>query len=213
MANMFNEDGTYNKTEWKAGDRITAVKLNKIELSLETINNNDIDRHVEADSRLDVLEERMANTPDNTVIDTLEDLVNDNKDLVDLALYEINSKMTIMENRIDEEIETLNFDITYIDKVQNEMILEVDNVESELNRRLLFDTFPDDTILDTLPMETIFEVKGFYTEGDIQKTTYKKTTRVPNSLMKNGYYVHPLVDSGNTFYMPTFGIREGEEYA
>ena len=31
---MFNEDGTYNKTEWKAGDKITAVKLNKIELSL-----------------------------------------------------------------------------------------------------------------------------------------------------------------------------------
>ena len=58
MANMFNEDGTYNKTEWKTGDRITAVKLNKIELSLEAINNNDIDRHVEADSRLDILEER-----------------------------------------------------------------------------------------------------------------------------------------------------------
>ena len=56
MANMFNEDGTYNKTEWKAGDKITAVKLNKIESSLEAINNNDIDRHLEADSRLDDLE-------------------------------------------------------------------------------------------------------------------------------------------------------------
>lgn len=42
MANMFNEDGTYNKTEWKAGDKITAAKLNKNELSLEAINNNDI---------------------------------------------------------------------------------------------------------------------------------------------------------------------------
>lgn len=56
MVNIFNEDGTYNKTEWKTGDTITAVKLNKIELSLEAINNNDIDRHVEADSRLDALE-------------------------------------------------------------------------------------------------------------------------------------------------------------
>lgn len=28
MANMFNEDGTYNKTNWKAGDKITAGKLN-----------------------------------------------------------------------------------------------------------------------------------------------------------------------------------------
>lgn len=59
MANMFNEDGTYNKTEWKAGDKITAAKLNKIELSLEAINNNDIDRHVEADSRLDALTEEL----------------------------------------------------------------------------------------------------------------------------------------------------------
>lgn len=69
MANMFNEDGTYNKTEWKAGDKITAAKLNKIELSLEAINNNDIDRHVEADSRLDILEEQMARV--NFLIETL----------------------------------------------------------------------------------------------------------------------------------------------
>lgn len=66
MANMFNEDGTYNKTEWKAGDKITAVKLNKIELSLEAINNNDISRHVEADSRLDDLEYTV-----NSLIETL----------------------------------------------------------------------------------------------------------------------------------------------
>ena len=59
MANMFDEDGAYNKTEWKAGDKITAAKLNKIELSLEAINNNDIDRHVEADSRLDALTEEL----------------------------------------------------------------------------------------------------------------------------------------------------------
>ena len=69
MANMFNEDGTYNKTEQKTGDKITAVKLNKIELSLEAINNNDIDRHVEADSRLDILEEQMARV--NSLIETL----------------------------------------------------------------------------------------------------------------------------------------------
>ena len=66
MANMFTEDGTYNKTEWKAGDKITAVKLNKIELSLEAINNNDISRHVEADSRLDDLEYTV-----NSLIETL----------------------------------------------------------------------------------------------------------------------------------------------
>ena len=98
MANMFNEDGTYNKTEWKAGDKITAAKLNKIESSLEAINNNDIDRHVEADSRLDILEERMVNTPDNEQMDALEDMVKDNKDAADLAVYSINKKIESLES-------------------------------------------------------------------------------------------------------------------
>ena len=107
MANMFNEDGTYNKTEWKAGDKITAVKLNKIELSLEAINNNDIDRHVEADSRLDILEERMANTPDNEQMDALEDMVKDNKDAVDLAVYGINQKIESLESDADNRLDAL----------------------------------------------------------------------------------------------------------
>ena len=98
MANMFNEDGTYNKTEWKAGDKITAAKLNKIELSLEAINNNEIDRHVEADSRLDILEERMNNTPDNEKMNALKDMVKDNKDAVDSAVYGINQKIESLES-------------------------------------------------------------------------------------------------------------------
>ena len=105
MANMFNEDGTYNKTEWKAGDRITAVKLNKIESSLEAIKNNDIDRHVEADNRLDILEERMANTPDNEQMDALEDMVKNNKDAVDLAVYSINQRIEYLESIIEMLIE------------------------------------------------------------------------------------------------------------
>ena len=125
---MFNEDGTYNKTEWKAGDKITAAKLNKIESSLEAINNNDIDRHVEADSRLDDLEERMANTPDNERIDTLEDTVKDNKAAAELGDYTVNTRVT---NLISE-----------IDRVYSELMAiraELNNLIGELN---------DITILD-----------------------------------------------------------------
>ena len=52
----FDENGKYIKTNWKAGDKITATKLNKIEESIEAVNDNDISRHVEADARLDALE-------------------------------------------------------------------------------------------------------------------------------------------------------------
>ena len=37
---IFDEEGYYIKTEWSPGDTITSAKLNKIELSLETINND-----------------------------------------------------------------------------------------------------------------------------------------------------------------------------
>lgn len=35
----FNEDGSYNKTEWTTGDKITSGKLNKIEDAIYEINN------------------------------------------------------------------------------------------------------------------------------------------------------------------------------
>ena len=36
----FNEDGTYNATNWNATDRITANKLNKVEDGISTLTNN-----------------------------------------------------------------------------------------------------------------------------------------------------------------------------
>ena len=53
---MFNQDGTYNKTLWQNGDVITSAKMNKIEETLETINDNDISRHAEATTRMNGLE-------------------------------------------------------------------------------------------------------------------------------------------------------------
>lgn len=105
MANMFDENGNYNKTEWKPGDRITAVKLNKIEESLEAINNNDIERHKEADERLDALEEQNEAVEER--FDELEDLVADNKSEVDTAIYEVHSKMDRLETKLDDGIDTV----------------------------------------------------------------------------------------------------------
>ena len=122
MANMFNEDGTYNKTEWKAGDKITAAKLNKIESSLEAINNNDINRHVEADSRLDILEERMANTPDNEQMDALEDMVKNNKDAVDLDVYRIDSEIKTVVANVENQLTNVENQLTNVaNTVENEM--------------------------------------------------------------------------------------------
>ena len=129
MANMFNEDGTYNKTEWKAGDKITAVKLNKIELSLEAINNNDIDRHVEADSRLDILEETIENSATKNELKILETLVKENKDNTDLDLLNmvenidktIHSEIDKLGNEVSEELEVVNSQLEHNMKNINEL--------------------------------------------------------------------------------------------
>ena len=106
MANMFNEDGTYNKTEWKPGDRITASKLNKIEESLEAINNNDITRHVEADARLDALENNKELVDEK--LEELEDMAADYKVDVDVAIYEINSTAQRLEKEMNEGIDEVH---------------------------------------------------------------------------------------------------------
>ena len=105
MANMFDENGNYNKTEWKPGDRIAAGKLNKIEDALEAINNNDIERHKEADERLDALEEQKEAVEER--FDELEDLVADNKSEVDTAIYEAHSKMDRLEQEMNDGIDTV----------------------------------------------------------------------------------------------------------
>ena len=102
MSQQFNEDGTYNKTDWKAGDKITATKLNKIEDAIEAVNDHDISRHQEADARLDVLEAgRVTDKQEiNAKVEALEDTVVSNKDAVDLDIYHINIDMTSLDMKI-----------------------------------------------------------------------------------------------------------------
>ena len=106
MSKQFNEDGTYNKTDWKAGDKITATKLNKIEDAIEAVNNHDISRHQEADARLDALEAGViANKQEiEAKVDALEDTVVSNKDAADLDIYRIDRHMTLLDKKIDDGV-------------------------------------------------------------------------------------------------------------
>ena len=153
MANMFNEDGTYNKTEWKAGDKITAVKLNKIELSLEAINNNDISRHVEVDSRLDILEERDVATNERineleSELMFLEDEFVTGMNGIQTAVNEIDSAIVSAENRLTN----------IIDNAEDEMSSMVDTVEAEVVNIT--------TRLNKIESNASISVKDFGAKGD-----------------------------------------------
>ncbi len=104
----FDSNGNYNKTNWKTGDKITADKLNKIEESLEIINNNDIERHKEADGRLDeleqnekVIEEELNNKA--TKEHTHDEYLTEHQDISNLATKEeLNQGKTDMEDMVAE---------------------------------------------------------------------------------------------------------------
>lgn len=98
----FDENGKYIKTNWKAGDRITATKLNKIEESIEAVNDNDISRHVETDARLDALEAKDA--AHDKELTNVKNTIADNKASTDIYVYDINSRMQFLEEEINAGI-------------------------------------------------------------------------------------------------------------
>ena len=131
----FDENGKYIKTNWKAGDKITATKLNKIEESIEAVNDNDISRHVEADARLDALEAKdVAHDKEFT---NIKNTIADNKAAAELGDYEINSRMQFLEEELNEGIEEVHNVASTVDgkiaQAEADMAAMVAEVESEMN--------------------------------------------------------------------------------
>ena len=96
----FDENGKYIKTNWKTGDKITATKLNKIEESIEAVNDNDISRHVEADARLDTLEAK--DEAHDKELANVKNTIADNKAATDIYVYDINSRMQFLEEEMND---------------------------------------------------------------------------------------------------------------
>ena len=127
----FDENGKYIKTNWKAGDKITATKLNKIEESIEAVNDNDISRHVEADARLDALEAKdVAHDKEFT---NVKNLIEDAKDAAELGDYEINSRMQFLEDDVEQAVNDMNNAVTTI---RNEMNTHTNTVNANVDNKI-----------------------------------------------------------------------------
>lgn len=131
----FDENGKYIKTNWKAGDKITATKLNKIEESIEAVNDNDISRHVEADTRLDALEAK--DVAHDKELTSIKNTIADNKAAAELGDYEINSRMTFLEQELNEGIEEVHNVAETVDgkiaKAESEMNAIVSSINTDLD--------------------------------------------------------------------------------
>lgn len=130
----FDENGKYIKTNWKAGDKITATKLNKIEESIEAVNDNDISRHVEADARLDALEAK--DVVHDKEFTNVRNLIADNKAAAELGDYEINSRMTFLENELNEGIEEVHNVAETVDGKINAAVTNVNDVASAVDGKI-----------------------------------------------------------------------------
>ena len=113
----FDENGKYIKTNWKAGDKITATKLNKIEDAIEAVDNHDISRHQEADARLDALEAKDA--AHDKELTNIKNTVADNKAAAELGDYEINSRMQFLEEELIEAINKIERLESRIQELEN----------------------------------------------------------------------------------------------
>lgn len=211
MANMFDENGNYNKTEWKPGDRITAGKLNKIEESLEAINNNDIERHKEADERLDALEEQKEAVEER--FDELEDLVADNKSEVDTAIYEVHSKMDRLETKLDDGIDTVEaIAHTVDDKIADadaSMKAQVAEVEADLEGLHAKDEELSEQLAD-ITNKTKISVTDFGAIGDNatdNTLAFKELSEfLISEQMKYGRLYDVVIPPGRYLLKDTFNI-------
>lgn len=103
---------------------------------------------------------------------------------------------------------------TPLKKVKDsELEKNLEQTNAQVSKIKTFDIFPSDEVLNKLPMNSTFEVKGFYEEGDMPKCLYKKVSWSANSIDKSSYHIKPIVENTNMVFLPNLGIRTGAEYA
>ena len=162
-------------------------------------------------------------------IDTLfKQNVNDLTSIKELyrKLKEVEEKITQIKyidinlaNKLKKEYENLKkiiLDENIQAKLANDIetiIIQLDTNTSEINKIKTFEVFPNDEILNSLPINSTFEVKGFYVEGDMPKTMYQKVSWSENSIQKTGYCIKPSKTISKTVFLPSLGIRTGSEHA
>lgn len=103
--------------------------------------------------------------------------------------------------------------INEVNKKVKTLDTEVKDIVENMKPIKTFNTFPSDTVLDLLPLNSTFEVNGFYEIGDMPKTLYKKVGYWANSIKKSNYYITPINGVSAEIFLPSFGIRTGKAYA
>lgn len=128
MSDVFNPDGTYSKTEWKTGDRISSNGLNKIETALDTINN-----------KLESFKETINNQISEDLAN-LEGDINDQISEVEGTLTELDTKVNdriLIDMELKRETIQLSEDLDDLKKVVNDLDDTIGNLEKVIEDFIL----------------------------------------------------------------------------
>ena len=182
---------------------------NKMQVDIDTLkkqNVNDLLSIKELYKRIEELGEKTTQIKhiDNTLVKKLK------------KEYEKLKKIILDENiqvKLTNDIETINSQQVKLTNDIKATNLQMKDNTNELKKMKTFEVFPTDDVLNDLPINSTFEVKGFYVEGDMPKCMYKKVgTGEPNSISKNGYCIKPITNNYKEVFMPYLGIRKGSSY-
>lgn len=119
----FDENGKYIKTNWKAGDKITATKLNKIEESIEAVNDNDISRYDEMRDKFIILEDKDSAL--DKEIANVKNTITDNKNDIEQAMVKVNEDINVFKDEFDAEV-------TRLDSVDEGLRNNILNIERDI---------------------------------------------------------------------------------
>lgn len=122
MSDVFNPDGTYSKTEWKTGDRISANGLNKIETALDTISN-----------KLESLKETINNQISEDLANlegVINDQISEKVSNLEKAISNLESTLTELDTKVNDQISE---DLDDLKKVVNDLDDTVGNLEKAID--------------------------------------------------------------------------------
>lgn len=142
IGDTFDEYGNYNKTEWGTGDRISKVKLNKIEDAIDKINDNEMNN-----------------------VETLNKRINNNFNILDSTkadVLDINSKVWSMANMGQDVKEAMSGGSVAV--VGEDTILAENIVDKQVTANKIANTTPCKNIIDKNAIRY-----GYYYQGNTGK--------------------------------------------
>lgn len=125
----------------------------------------------------------------------------------------LNNALTTAEGYAKElQDASVNLEEKYTTRLNN-FGEQLEHNANELKKIKTFNIFPSDEVLSALPINSTFEVKGFYDEGDMPKCLYKKVLWSSNSIDKTNYCIKPITEQTSEISLVTLGIKPGSENA